>query len=224
MVRSQPTPLAQEFAHVLWIGGASDAGKTTIARLLAERHRWQWYPCDLHEHNHLIARADPERHPAIYAEFQQSLDERWVQTTPETMFQTILATNDERFPMILDDLRAMPTRPMIVVEGPRLFPHLVVPMLTSRDQAVWLMPTEAFAQESATRRDKPHGRFASSDPERFRQNFLGRELLLRDYIRKEIAAYDGSCIEVGGSRAIEEIARQVDIQFKRYIHAHFGGE
>jgi predicted kinase len=41
------------YAHVLWIGGASDAGKTTVARLLAERHRWQWYPCDFHEHNHL---------------------------------------------------------------------------------------------------------------------------------------------------------------------------
>lgn len=217
MVHSKPTTLAREFAHVLWIGGASDAGKTTIARLLAERHRWQWYPCDLHEHNHLIARADPERHPAIYAEFQQSLDERWVQTTPEAMFQTIRATNDERFPMILDDLRAMPTRPMIVVEGPRLFPHLVMPLLTSRDQAVWLMPTEAFAQESVTRRDKPQGRFASSDPERFRWNFLGRERLLREYIREEVAAYDGSRIDVDGARSIEEIARQVEEQFARYI-------
>ena len=47
------------FAHLLWIGGAADAGKTTVSRLLAERHRWQWYPCDVHEHNHLIARADP---------------------------------------------------------------------------------------------------------------------------------------------------------------------
>lgn len=27
--------------HVLWIGGAPDAGKTTVARILAERHRFQ---------------------------------------------------------------------------------------------------------------------------------------------------------------------------------------
>jgi hypothetical protein len=206
-----------EFAHVLWLGGASDAGKTTIARLLAERHRWQWYPCDLHEHNHLIARADPERHPAIYAEFQKSLDERWVRTTPEAMFQTILATNDERFPMILDDLRAMPTRPMILVEGPRLFPKLITPILTSRSQAVWLCPTEEFALASVTKRDKPQGRFGTSDPERFRQNFLGRERLLRDYIRREVAARDGSLIEVDGSRSIEAVARQVDAHFARYL-------
>lgn len=111
-------------AHVLWIGGASDAGKTTVSRLLAERHRWQWYPCDLHEHNHLIARADPERHPAISAEFQKTVEERWIQSTPEDLFLRVLQTNDERFPMILDDLRAMPARPMILVEGPRLFPKL----------------------------------------------------------------------------------------------------
>jgi hypothetical protein len=207
---------AGEFAHVLWLGGASDTGKTTIARLLVERHRWQWYPCDVHEHNHLIARADPERHPAIYAEFQRSLDERWVRTTPEAMVRTILATNDERFPMILDDLRAMPKRPMILVEGPRLFPKLVTPALTSRDQAVWLCPTEAFALASVTQRDKPQGRFGTSDRERFRQNFLGRERLLRSYIRQEVAAYDGSLIEVDGSRSIEEVARQVEEHFARH--------
>ncbi len=217
MVASEPSALAREFAHVLWIGGPSDAGKTTIARLLAERHRWQWYPCDLHEHNHLIARADPERHPAIFAEFQKSPEERWVRTTPEEMFRTILATNDERFPMILDDLRAMPKRPPILVEGPRLFPHLVMPALTSRDQAVWLCPTEEFAQAMAAKRDKPQGRFGSSDPERYRQNFLGRERLLRDYIRREVAAYNGARIDVDGAHPMEEIARQVDDRFARYI-------
>jgi hypothetical protein len=124
------------FAHVLWIGGASDAGKSTVARLLAERHRWQWYPCDFHEHNHLIARADPERQPAIYAEFQKSVEERWIQPTPADLLQGVLETSDERFPMILDDLRAMPQRPMILVEGPRLFPKLVAPLLISAHQAV----------------------------------------------------------------------------------------
>jgi hypothetical protein len=216
--------LAREFAHVLWLGGASDAGKTTIARLLAERHRWQWYPCDLHEHNHLIARADPERHPAITAEFAKSADERWVQTTPDALFRAIMATNDERFPMILEDLRAMPKRPMILVEGPRLFPKLVMPLLSSSDQAVWLCPTEEFAQAMAAKRDKPQGRFASDDPERYRRNFFGRERLLRDYIRREVDAYNGARIDVDGSRSLAEVARQVDGHFARYVRSYLGTE
>jgi hypothetical protein len=222
MVQPDEATLARELAHVLWIGGASDAGKTTIARLLVERHRWQWYPCDFHEHNHLIARADPERHPAIYTEFRKSAEERWVTPAPDALFRMILATNDERFPMILDDLRAMPKRPMILVEGPRLFPKLVSPVLTSHNQAVWLIPTEEFAQASIAKRDKPQGRFQSSDPERYRRNFLGRERLLRDYIRQEVTAHHLARIEVDGTRTVEAVAQQVDEHFASYVHAYPG--
>jgi adenylylsulfate kinase-like enzyme len=38
--RGAGADLKRAFAHVLWLGGASDAGKSTVARLLAERHRW----------------------------------------------------------------------------------------------------------------------------------------------------------------------------------------
>jgi hypothetical protein len=212
-----------DFAHVLWIGGASDSGKSTIARRLAERHRWQWYPCDLHEHNHLIARADPARQPAIFAEMRKSMDERWVQTTPEAMVEAILRTNEERFPMILADLRAMPRRPMIVVEGPRLFPDLVAPVLADPHQAVWLAPTEEFWRESISRRDKPQVRFETSDPERCRENFLGRERLLARYIRDEVAARGLTLIEVDGTRPVEDVAQQVDAHFAPYVARHVVG-
>jgi hypothetical protein len=210
------------FAHVLWIGGASDAGKSTVARLLAERHRWQWYPCDFHEHNHLIARADPERQPAIYAEVRKSVEERWIQPTPENLFQGVLETNDERFPMILDDLRAMPQRPLILVEGPRLFPKLVAPLLTSAHQAVWLTPTSEFARESVERRDKPQGRFETSDPERYRVNFLRRDALLSEYIRREVVAHRLTMIVVDGSRSPDEMADQIDAHFAPYLASRSG--
>lgn len=205
------------YAHVLWIGGASDAGKTTVARLLAQRHRWQSYPCDVHEHNHLIARADPQRHPAIYAEFQKSAEERWIQPTAEQLFRGVLETNDERFPMILDDLRAMPARPMILVEGPRLFPKLVEPLLTSPHQAIWLLPSLDFARASVARRDKPQGRFKTSDPERYRDNFLRRDALLAEYIRREVTARGLTMIQVDGSLSPDEVADQIDAHFAPYL-------
>jgi hypothetical protein len=221
MVRPDAPTVARDLAHVLWIGGAPDAGKTTIARLLATRHRWQWYSCDVHTQNH-IARADPTQLPATYAKFGQSIDERWVQPTPEALLRSIVAINDERFPLILADLRAMPPRPLILAEGPSLHPQLVAPVLTSRHQAVWLVPTEAFALASVARRDKLRGSEGSSDPERYRRNVLERNRLFAGYIRREVAAQGGALIEVDGTQTVEEVAHRVAAHFAPYLGTEHG--
>jgi hypothetical protein len=216
MVLPDAPTVARALAHILWIGGAPDAGKTTIARLLAARHRWRWYSSDLHAQNH-IARADPAQLPATYAKLGQSIDERWVQPTPAALLRSIVAINDERFPLILADLRAMPTRPMILAEGPSLQPKLVAPLLTSRHQAVWLVPTEDFALASAARRDKLRGSERSSDPERYRRNVLERNRLFAGYIRREVAAQGGALIEVDGAQTVEEVAQRVEAHFAPYL-------
>lgn len=209
--------LRDSLSHVLWIGGASDSGKSTVTRMLAERHRWQIYPCDFHEHNHFIARADPALHPAMYRGLGKTIDDNWVYTTPEAMFRDILTTNDERFPMICEDLQAMPKRPKILVEGPRLFPKLVQPLLSDIHQAIWLLPTEKFALESAAKRDKPQLRIKSSDPVRFQSNFFGREALLRDYLRQEVISRGLPYVEVDGSDSVDEVARRVEAYFETYL-------
>jgi hypothetical protein len=221
MVLPDAPTVARDLAHILWIGGAPDAGKTTIARLLAERRHWQWYPCDLHTHSH-IARSDPTKLPAIYAKFGKSIDERWVHPTPDELLRSIVAINDERFPMILADLRAMPTRPLILAEGPSLHPKLVAPVLTSRHQAVWLVPTEAFALASVARRDKLRGSDRSSDPERYRRNVLERNRLFAGYVRREVAAQGGALIEVDGAQTVEEVAQRVEEHFAPYLGTYQG--
>lgn len=103
-------------------------------------------------------------------------------------------------------------------EGPRLFPKLVVPVLSSLNQAIWLMPTADFANASRERRNKLAWGFESSDPERFRENFLGRERLLADYIESEVARLGLPFIEVNGERTAEEIADAVVGNGCRAVH------
>lgn len=119
--------------------------------------------------------------------------------------------------MICDDLRLMPSRPPILAEGPRLFPKLVVPVLNSLHQAIWLLPTDEFIHASQERRDKPVLRFRSSDPERFRTNFLARERLLADHIRDEVKRYELPSIEVDGRQTVEEIAQAIHSHFAKYL-------
>jgi hypothetical protein len=208
--------LCRSLAHVFWLGGPSDSGKTSVMNLIVQRRRWQRYPCDFHEHNHLIARADPILHSTIYQSLDRSLDESWLHPTPQQLFDHILATNDERFPMICDDLRLMPHKPPVLAEGPRLFPKLMAPVLTSLSQAIWLIPTAGFVRASQERRDKPSGRYGSSDPERLRENFLARERLLAEYIESEITRLGLPFIVVDGRRTVEEIADEIEAHFATY--------
>jgi hypothetical protein len=181
--------------------------------LIVQRRRWQRYPCDFHEHNHLVARADPVLHPNIYQSLGRTLDENWIDPTPQQLFEHILATNDERFPMICDDLRLMPHDPPVLVEGPRLFPKLIMPVLASLNHAIWLIPTAEFIRASQQRRNKHSIGVGSSNPERLRENFLARERLLADYIGSEVARLGLPFIEVDGQRTVEEVADAVEAHF-----------
>jgi len=207
----------KKLPNILWLGGASDAGKTTIAQILATRNRWQLYLCDMHEHNHFVARANPDMQPTIYKNLGKSIDDCWVFTTPEEMFQGILKTNDERFTMVVQDVSSMPSVPTILVEGPRLFPNLVMPYLVDVHQAIWLLPTDEFAEKSATERDKPKIRYKSSNPELCKENFFKREELLRHYIRQEVFASQLHSIDVTGFETLEETAYKIEVHFKTYL-------
>jgi adenylate kinase family enzyme len=41
--------LRQALAHVLWIGGGTDTGKTTISEIIAARYAFQLYHYDQHD-------------------------------------------------------------------------------------------------------------------------------------------------------------------------------
>ena len=155
--------------HVLWLGGAPDAGKTTVARLLAERHGFHLYVLDAAMQAHW-AKANPAWHPAFTAFQALTLDERWVLPTPAAMAQQIVRIGAERFGLAIENLLMLPRQPHILAERPWLFPELVAPLLFSPRQAIWLVPTTEFKLASAARRDKPRVRSQTSDPERTRRN------------------------------------------------------
>ena len=93
-------------AHVLWIGGATDSGKSTLAQKLGERYPLQIYHYDQPDSAHHQRLA--EALPAYRAFIQASLDERWVDPEPEALFQRALSSFRDRFPMVIEDLLAYP--------------------------------------------------------------------------------------------------------------------
>jgi hypothetical protein len=206
--------LRAALAHLLWIGGAPDAGKTSIADLLAEKYQLQVYHFDRHEPAH-FARANPNHHPALFAAHPARMtpDERWVRQPVERMVRQTIASWTERCGMAVADLLAMPKQPMIVAEGPGFFPECIAPLLHQPRQAIWLVPTEPFKQASAARRNKLTARFETSDPARAQRNWYARDLGLAAYVTQSVEAYGLTLLTVDGSRSLGAIAALVEAHF-----------
>ncbi len=132
--------LPERLRHVRWIGGGSGAGKSTIAGILAEEYGLHLYRCDDTQSVH-TARSNISDYPMLYAFLAMTMDERWVKRTPEEMFHTFHGFHGEGFALILEDLLNLPTDMPVLVEGYKLLPRLVAPLLSQPDQAVWLIPT-----------------------------------------------------------------------------------
>lgn len=110
--------------HVLWLGGGSGSGKTTIGRELAHRFDLQLYPVDAHGYDHLA------RKTGVKPSGGCDVDAQWLDPTPQMLASRFLAGGEENFPLILEDLEAM-AGGLLVAEGPTLFPDLVSPHLAS---------------------------------------------------------------------------------------------
>jgi hypothetical protein len=183
--------IRDRLAHVLWIGGAPNVGKTTLARLLAGKYDLKIYNSDWH---HVREHRDrPGGLPAGWDEL--TMDQRWVHPSPRELADREIASWTARFPLVMEDLRALPDTRRIVAEGPSLFPWCVAPLVRSARQAIFLVPTPDFRKRVLARRhrdtplgERPDGR--TSDPERARENIAGRDALLS-------ARISASCDELG---------------------------
>jgi hypothetical protein len=207
--RTGPSELRDALRNVRWLGGGSGAGKSTVARRLAERHGLRLYSCDDMQAAH-TGRSNPAEHPLLHAFVAMSMDERWVQRTPEEMLDTLPALHGEGFDLIVEDLVALPAEPRTLVEGYKLLPRLVEPLISRRDQAIWLVPTPEFRSAAMERRGSTWeiaGR--TKDPERALANLLARDALYTRRIEEEAVALRLPMIPVDGTLGIEELTTTV---------------
>jgi hypothetical protein len=204
--------LRARLAHVCWLGGGSGAGKSTIAALLAAERGFRVYSTDEAIGPH-VARSNAERHHLIQAFVAMGMDERWLRRPPSEMLKTFPWFTGEGFEFIIDDLLALPTEPPILVEGFRLLPRLVAPLLREPDgarQAAWLLPTPAFRRSALEARGglwTIAGR--TSDPSRALENLLARDALFTAEVGDDATAHGLTTIDVDGGLTVEALTDRV---------------
>lgn len=202
------TDLRDRLGHVRWLGGGSGAGKSTVATRLAADHPLRLYDTDAAIQPH-VARSTAARHPLTHAFVGMDMDERWLTRSPAEMLATFHGFQGELFELIVEDLLALPADPLILVEGFRLLPRLVAPLLrepAGAGQAAWLIPTPAFRRVAFEARGslwKIAGQ--TSDPPRALENLLARDALFTDRVANAAAALGFTTIGVDGRETVEAL-------------------
>ncbi|MEU2270575.1 hypothetical protein ABZ568_30035 [Streptomyces olindensis] len=202
--------VSAQLRHVYWIGGGSGAGKSTIARRLASRHGWRLYATDEVMGDH-TRRATAREAPLLHAFLAMDMDERWVNRPPETMLETFHWFRGEAFGLIVEDLLRMPRDRCVVVEGFRLLPRLVRPLLATPGHAVWLLPTPGFREAVFRDRAAAGGSFLerTGDPARARRNLALRDELFTRDLRAETARLRLPALTVDGTLTEDRLAERV---------------
>jgi hypothetical protein len=182
-----------DLGHVLWIGGPQAGGKSSIARALSRRLDLQLYLID-----HRVWVHEPRMPETEFGSL--SLDERWVEATPERMLDWFVTTSRHRFRLVLEDLRELPDVPAAIVEGPQLLPTSVAAVLRSPDQALFLLPDPSAQRERLLARGPL---LEASDGVKARENATGRDLMIASRFERE--ARDLRLATLRADRPLEEM-------------------
>jgi 2-phosphoglycerate kinase len=146
--------------RVILIGGTSHAGKSTLARRLADRLGWSALSTDsLARHPGRPWRPNLEPPPPHVAEHYGALD-------PEALIASVLTHYEGMWPIVRERIEARladPDAGGLVLEGSALLPHLVATLGDPHIAALWLtaeapLLAERMRRESDYDDRAPEGR------------------------------------------------------------------
>lgn len=210
--------IRDRLAHVIWLGGGPNVGKTTLSRLLAGKYDLKIYNLDWH----LVRghRFRPGVAPPGWNE--QSMDERWVHPTPEDLASRDLSSWTRRFRFVVDDLMALSAERVVIAEGPGVFPWSVAEVVRSPRQAIFLIPTMEFADRVYKRRHRgdpqsPH--LLTTDPIRARANVRARNALMAERIVASCEELGLRYVRVDGSIDLDDSVALLEDHFKLHLPA-----
>jgi 2-phosphoglycerate kinase len=204
--------MAASDGKVFWLGGSPCSGKSSIARILADRFDVDVYHVDEAFETH-AQNLDSIRQPALTKWCKSSWDERWMRPVDD-LVKEVIACYAEHFALIREDIQARPKRRSLLVEGTALLPRLVASMLTERSHAIWIIPSADFQQAHYAEREwARHIVSQCSDPEVAFDNWMERDIRFAAWIESEAKALDLAVLRVDGNRTLEQNAKAVAKQF-----------
>jgi 2-phosphoglycerate kinase len=212
-MRNQGTMFRRELEHVYWIGGSPCAGKSSLAEILAARYGLYLYQADeaYVRHEKIVTQ---ESHPIFYKLTHSSSEDVWMRPVEQQVEEEIRLYQEE-FPLILEELLALPKSQPILAEGAALLPECVIPLLSERQQATWIIPTEEFQLTHYGRRAWAKEVVKTcTNPEQAFHNWMQRDRRFAAFIEQEASRRGMAVMVIDGTRSLTDNTTLVERYFQ----------
>jgi 2-phosphoglycerate kinase len=188
------------YENLFFIGGSPCAGKTTLARQIANAHGLLYYNCDDRFSDHVNA-ANSGDHPTLTRMRSKS----WVDLMTrdvKTMLRDEIAAFREQFVFIQSELE--PVKSSTIVEGAALMPELIT-TLSVHARVAYLVPTASFQCEHYANRGWAQALAnTTADPQRTFDHWMTRDVLFANYIEASAQSNAFPVLRVDGSLTFSE--------------------
>ncbi len=205
--------LQRELTHVYWMGGSPCAGKSSIADILAATYGLSLYRADeaYFRHEKVVT---PEQHPIFYKLTHYSPEELWMRSVGQQVVEEMMLYREE-FPLILEELLALPRSQPILAEGAALLPECVLPFLLEPQRAIWIIPTAEFQLHHYGRRAWAKDVVKDcTNPEQALQNWMQRDIRFARWIEQEALQQGMRVLVVNGTSSLAENTSIVEQHFQ----------
>lgn len=205
-------PEKNRYKNVLWIGGSPCAGKSSIARLLAERHKLTVHHCD--DVSDIRVKKMRSQSLPVTSELHALGTCGRLAKPPKWQAEKEVAFYIEQFSFVLSELANIQTGSGIVAEGADLMPELLGQLGVPPERAVWVIPTPEFQLQYYQARDWVADYLKDCDnPKKAFDNWMQRDILFANYIKRTAEEYGGKVIVVDGKSTIEQNTALVERHF-----------
>ena len=194
------------------IGGSPCSGKSTIASLLARQYQLLHIKLD-DLVNEMMSQASADSQPICLLRQDRN---------PEEMADEEWRFYEEIFPYVKSYLIKNQDRPLLV-EGAGLLPHLVKELECPASSYLCLTPTADFQKKHYKQREwVPYVLEGTTNPEQAFKNWMQRDILFAQMVRKEAVLLGYPSLITDGSQSenqtAEEVARLLKLSNKKRIN------
>ena len=189
------------------IGGSPCSGKSTLASLLARKYDLLHIKLD-DLVDEMMSQASVDSRPICLLRQDRNPEQIWMRN-PEEMADEEWRFYEEIFPYVKSYLIKNQDRPLLV-EGAGLLPHLIKSLEEPAVSYLCLTPTADFQKKHYKQREwVPYVLEGTSNPEQAFENWMQRDILFAQMVRKEAQKLGYPSLMTDGSQSEKETAEEI---------------